>query len=51
MKSYFASTAAAVLLGAPAILAIQSLPAAGQTASSQAELKTVVFDVELLEIL
>ena len=48
MKSYFASTAAAaaVLLGAPAILAIQSLPAAGQTASSQAELKTVVFDVE-----
>ena len=46
MKFYLASAAAAVLLGTTPLVAIQIAPAAAQTASAQAELQTVMFDVE-----
>ena len=46
MKFYLASAAAAVLLGMTPLVAIQIAPAAAQTASAQAELQTVMFDVE-----
>lgn len=46
MKSYFASAAAAVLFATTPLVAIQTAPAVAQTASAQAELQTVMFDVE-----
>ena len=46
MKSHFASAAAAVLLATTPLAAFLTAPATAQTASAQAELQTVTFDVE-----